>query len=66
MLQVGFLLAISILVIAFEVYAGAAVIGLAGERSVVLRKQSPGPFWFSIILQTLIFVVLPTIFLFAK
>lgn len=40
--------------IALQLLTGFAVIGWTGDNMVVERETAPGPFWFAIVLQTLI------------
>lgn len=39
-------------VIGLELCSGCAVMGWTGDRMVVEREKSPGPYWFSIALHT--------------
>ena len=48
-------------VIGLELYSGCAVIGWTGDRMVVERRKSPGPYWFSIALHTVIAMFLASV-----
>ena len=54
----------SALIIALELFTGFAVIGWTGDYMMVEREKSPGPFWFAIVVQLLIFVGFGLIYFF--
>ena len=57
---IGFCIGIfAVFVIGLELYTGFAFVGWAGDNVVVGREKSPGPYWFTITLHLLLFVVLP-------
>lgn len=44
-----------------ELWTGIAVAGWSGDYSLVEREKSPGPYWFVMILQTLVLIVVPVL-----
>jgi hypothetical protein len=52
-------------VLVAEFWTGIAVVGWSGDNLVIERKRSPGPYWFTMALHTLIGVGLPVLFAFA-
>lgn len=56
----------SIVVICLELYAGCAVIGWTGDRMVVERDKSPGPYWFAIILHCFVAIGISALFFVAS
>ncbi len=39
-----------------QLWTGVAVAGWAGDQSLIEREKSPGPYWFVMILQTLVII----------
>jgi len=56
----------SLFVIGLELFTGCALIGWAGDNMVVEREKSPGPYWFAVILHSLIGIGLPLLFVIAS
>ncbi len=59
---------LSIVAICFlvaEFWSGIAVLGWNGDHMVVFREKSPGPYWFTMALHTVIGVGLPVLAAFA-
>ena len=44
-----------------ELWTGIAVVGWSGDNMVVERSKSPGPYWFTMAIHTLIGVSLPVL-----
>jgi hypothetical protein len=61
----GLFCTFSIFIVALELFTGCALIGWTGDNMVVQREKSPGPYWFAIVLHSLIGIVIPAIFFFA-
>jgi hypothetical protein len=55
----------SAFIIALELFTGFAVIGWTGDNMLVEKEKSPGPYWFAITVQLLIFVGFGLIYFFA-
>ena len=53
----------ALVIILFELFTGIAVVGWAGDKMVVERAESPGPYWFTIVLHSLIGLGLPLLVL---
>ena len=41
-----------------QLWTGFAVAGWAGDRSLIERAKSPGPYWFVMVLQTAVLIVI--------
>lgn len=63
-MTVGFSL-FSVFIIGLELFTGCALIGWAGDNMVIEREKSPGPYWFAIVLHSLVGIGLPILFRFA-
>lgn len=49
---------------AMELWFGIAVMGWSGDRAIVHRDKSPGPYWFVMAVQTFVLIVLPILYAF--
>jgi hypothetical protein len=54
-----FLSIVAFCVLVAEFWTGFAVIGWSGDNVVIDRRKSPGPYWFMMLLHTVIGVGLP-------
>lgn len=50
-------------ILLFELLTGFAVIGWSGDKMILERAKSPGPYWFTIVLHGLIGLGLPLLVL---
>ena len=62
----AFLIAIAIVTYVLELWTGIAMAGWSGEKSLVYRQKTPGPYWFVMFLQTAIFLGVPALLWFAE
>ena len=53
----------ALVIIAIELFTGFAVVGWTGDKMVVERAKSPGPYWFTMVLHCLIGIGLPLLVL---
>lgn len=56
----------SLFVLVLELYLGVAILGWVGDKMIVEREKSPGPYWFAIALHSIIGIGLPTLFMFVE
>ena len=59
-------LVVSLGIIVLELFSGFALIGWTGDRMLVERAKSPGPYWFTIVLHAAIGIAIPLLFLVAE
>ncbi|MCC9645282.1 hypothetical protein LOC71_23635 [Rhodopirellula sp. JC740] len=50
------------LLIALELFLGVAMLGWSADKMIVEREKTPGPYWFAIVLHTLVGIGLPVLF----
>jgi hypothetical protein len=56
----------SMIIFIAELWSGYAVIGWAGDRSVVERSKSPGPYWFAIVVQAICWICISALWIYAR
>lgn len=53
-IAIWFIAAMTIVTYALELWTGCAVAGWKGDNTIITREQSPGPYWFVMIAQTIL------------
>ena len=56
-IAVAFIVLMTFVTFVLELWTGCAIVGWAGDRSVIEREKSPGPYWSVMIFQVVIIAV---------
>jgi hypothetical protein len=56
----------STIIFVAEVWTGYAVIGWAGDRSIIEKAKAPGPYWFAITLQAICWFAVSAIWVYVR
>ena len=49
----------SVCILVAEFWSGLAIIGWSGDKMVVERAKQPGPYWFAMVLHTIVGIAIP-------
>lgn len=56
----------ALFIVTSELATGQAIVGWTGNNMTVDRRKSPGPYWFSIAIHSLIGIGIPLLYVFTS